>query len=248
MAFVSTLGWLAAVLVIALIAIAFGARVLRMIGVIVPSALERALIAAGISFAAVQVVAFALLAEGSLRSVMGILLGAMAVVAGRDWKIVSELLAGARNFYSEARKSRLGFLTTWTIAAVLMLDSLMAMAPLTGSDALHYHFTVPALWLHGGFRPLYDIITSFGTGQSHMLIAVGMALGSDHISLGLIFLGGLFSAAALYSLARNWMPLERGLIATLVFLLSPIAFWQMTVAGAADIWIMYYATVAVLAA
>jgi 4-amino-4-deoxy-L-arabinose transferase-like glycosyltransferase len=81
-----------------------------------------------------------------------------------------------------------------------------------------------------------------------MLILLGLALGSDHISLGLIFLGGVLSAAALYQLARSWMSLEGSLAVTLVFLLTPMVFWQMTVAGAPDIWILFYCTVAVFAA
>jgi hypothetical protein len=44
------------------------------------------------------------------------------------------------------------------------------------------------------------------------------------------------------------MSLERSLVVTLVFLLSPIVFWQITVAGAPDVWIMFFTTVAVLAA
>ena len=96
--------------------------------------------------------------------------------------------------------------------------------------------------------PIYGIISSFGVGQAHMLIALGLGLGSDHFSMGLIFLGGVFSAAALYVLARNWMSLDRSFIVTLIFLLSPIAFWQMTVAGAPDLWITFYATLTILAA
>jgi 4-amino-4-deoxy-L-arabinose transferase-like glycosyltransferase len=249
MATLNTAGWLAATLLLAVIAIAFGARVLRLFGISVPGTLERALLSVGVSFAALQLAVFALLAEGWLRrGTLGMLFGAMALAAGRDWKIFGELAAAARELFAEVRKSRLCFALAMGIAAVLLLDGVMAMAPLTGSDALHYHFTVPALLLRNGFDPLYGIITSFGIGQAHMLIAMGLALGSDHIALGLIFLGGAFSAASLYVLARKWISIERSLIVTLIFLLSPIAFWQMTVAGAPDIWMTFYTTAAVLAA
>lgn len=249
MALLSTLGWLSAVVLLGLIAIAFGARVLSWMGVTVPGALERALLSAGVSFAFVQLAVFALLAEGWLRrATLGVLFGTMTVSAGGKWKIIPELFGASRKVFTEARRSRLCSVLVLAIVGILALDGLMVMAPLTGSDALHYHFTVPSLWLHNGFEPLYGIITSFGVGQAHMLIALGLALGSDHVALGLIFLGGAFAAAALYVLARNWMSLERSLIVTLVFLLSPIAFWQMTVAGAPDIWMTFYTTLAVLAA
>jgi hypothetical protein len=87
------------------------------------------------------------------------------------------------------KSSRLATVLAILITVFLITDAFMAMAPLTGSDAMNYHFTAPSLWLQRGFHPLYDIGLSFAVGQSHMLILVGLALGSDHISLGLIFLG-----------------------------------------------------------
>jgi hypothetical protein len=249
MAILTTLGWLAAVLLLGLIAIAFGARLLKWLGVNVPSTLERALLSAGVSFAILQLAVFGLLAEGWLRrGTLGIMFIVMTISAGTEWKIIPELCRAARGFLMEVGKSWFRLSLVLAIAGVLMIEALMAMAPLTGSDALHYHFTIPALWLRNGFAPIYGIISSFGVGQAHMLIALGLGLGSDHISMGLIFLGGIFSAAALYVLARNWMSLERTLVVTLVFLLSPIAFWQMTVAGSPDLWMTFYVTLAILTA
>jgi hypothetical protein len=249
MALLTTLGWLTAVLLFALISVAFGARLLKWIGANISCVLERALFSAGVSFAILQLAVFFLLAEGWLRrGTLGILFVVMTVSAGAEWKIIPELCRTARQFLIHAKQSRFRLSLVLAITGVLMIEALMAMAPLTGSDALHYHFTIPALWLRSGFAPVYGIISSFGVGQAHMLIALGLGLGSDHFSMGLIFLGGIFSAAALYVLARNWMSLERALIVTLVFLLSPIAFWQMTVAGSPDLWITFYATLAILAA
>jgi hypothetical protein len=249
MALLTTLGWLTAVLLLALISIAFGARLLKWIGASISSTLERALFSAGISFAILQLAVFALLAEGWLRrSTLGILFVVMTISAGTEWKIVPELYRAGREFLAGAKKSWFQLSLVLAIASVLMTEALMAMAPVTGSDALHYHFTIPALWLRDGFAPIYGIINSFGVGQAHMLIALGLGFGSDHFSMGLIFLGGIFSAAALFVLARNWMSVERSLAVTLVFLLSPIAFWQMTVAGSPDLWIAFYATLAILAA
>jgi len=249
MAILTTLGWLTAVFLLALISIAFGASLLKWIGANVANTLERALFSASLSFAILQLAVFALLAEGWLRrGTLGILFVVMTVSAGTEWKIIQELYRAAREFFVEARKSWLRLSLVLTIMGVLMIEALMAMAPLTGSDALHYHFTIPAMWLHNGLAPIYGIISSFGVGQAHMLIALGLGLGSDHFSMGMIFLGGIFSAATLYVLARNWMSLERALVVTLVFLLSPIAFWQMTVAGSPDLWITFYATLTILAA
>jgi Protein of unknown function (DUF1420) len=249
MTILNTFGWLAATLLLGLIAIAFGARVLKWIGVKILGTLERALLSAGISFALLQLAIFALLAEGWLRrGSLGILFGVMTLSAGAEWKIAPELFVTLRKFLADSRKSRFRAALVLAISIVLALEALMAMAPLTGSDALHYHFTTPSLWLQHGLAPLYGIVSSFGVGQAHMLIALGLALGSDHFSMGMIFLGGVFAVAALYVLARNWMSVERSLVVTLVFLLTPISFWQMSVAGSPDIWMMFYTTAAVLAA
>lgn len=249
MALLISIGWLAAVFLLCLPAIAFGARLMDWWGLRAENFLEQTLFAAGLSFAILQVIVHGLIAAGWLRrAVLLVLLAVMAVVAGRGWLLIGRLAITGRAFLARARESRIAFVSTLAIAFLLILDALMAMAPLTGSDALHYHFTVPLLWLHNGFAPLFDITLSFAVGQSHMLILMGLGLGSDHIALGLILIGGVLSAASLYVLARKWMPLGWSLVATLTFLLTPIVFWQMTVAGAPDIWMVFYTTVAVLAA
>jgi hypothetical protein len=249
MTFLSALGSLAIVALLALVAIAFGTRVLRLLGAEASCPLEKSLHSAGISFAAIQVVVHGLIAMGWLnRTSLLVLLALMAIAAGKGWRIFGDFASAMFSFHTQLKNSRLATALTILIAVFLLSDAFMAMAPLTGSDALHYHFTAPSLWLQHGFHPLYDITLSFAVGQSHMLILLGLALGSDHIALGLIFLGGALSAAALYRLAREWMSLEASLAVTLAFLLTPMVFWQMTVAGAPDIWILFYCTVAILAA
>ena len=153
MALLTTLGWLTAVLLLALISIAFGARLLKWIGASISGTLERTLFSAGISFAILQLAVFFLLAEGWLRrGTLGILFIVMTVAAGTEWKIISELCRAAQEFLIDVKKSWFRLSLVLAIASVLVIEALMAMAPLTGSDALHYHFTIPALWLRNGFR------------------------------------------------------------------------------------------------
>jgi hypothetical protein len=249
MAFLSALGWLAIVALLGIVAVVFGARVLDLLGLNTSCVLERVLYSAGISFAAIQVAVHGLIAAGWLsRGTLLVLFALMALIAGKSWKVLGEFAAAGVSFCTQVKQSRVATVLAMLIVALLISDAFMAMAPLSGSDASHYHFTAPALWLQHGFHPLYDITLSFAVGQSHMLILLGLALGSDHISLGLIFLGGVLSAATLYRLAREWMSLEGSLTVTLAFLLTPMIFWQMTVAGAPDIWMVFYCTLAILAA
>lgn len=133
------------------------------------------------------------------------------------------------------------------LAVVLFLQGLAAMAPLTGSDALHYHFTIPAQILREGFRANWSEPHSFVIGQSHQLILAGLALGSERIALGLIFVGGAAAALSIVVLAREWTTGALPWVAAITFVLTPVVFWQMTTAGAPDIWMAFFAPISVLA-
>ena len=43
----------------------------------------------------------------------------------------------------------------------MLLQGLAAMAPLTGSDALHYHFPAARLYIAEGFHPNFFFVHSF---------------------------------------------------------------------------------------
>lgn len=123
----------------------------------------------------------------------------------------------------------------------------VAVAPLTGSDALHYHFTSQSLVLRDGFVPHFWLVNSFFAGQGHLLILTGLALHSERLSLALIFAGGVLASAACACLARHWLSREWAWLAALAFLLTPVVFWQASTAGAPDIWMAFFATTGVLA-
>jgi hypothetical protein len=249
MGLLTNLGCLAAVLLLLLIAVAFGARVLQAFGLRASNPFEHALFAAGISFGVLQILVLVLASIGALqrRNIL-ILLFALAIVAWRRWMLFSELAQSAITFVGQIGKSWKASACLLAILILLLLDALIAMAPLTGSDAMHYHFAVPSFWLQHGFKPIYGTTLSFAVGQAHMLILLGLTLGSDHIAMGLIFLGGVLAAATLYVLAREWMSTEWALVALLSFILAPIVFWQMSVSGSPDIWMTFYTTLAILAA
>ncbi|HKB97156.1 MAG TPA: DUF1420 family protein [Terriglobales bacterium] len=133
------------------------------------------------------------------------------------------------------------------VGILLLLQGLAATAPLTGSDALHYHFTAPQLILRAGFHPNFFLSHSFFGGQSHLLILAGLALGSSRIATGLVFLGGVLTALASVCLARQWMDRSWSWIVALIFLVTPVVFWQMSLSGAPDLWMAFFATMGVIA-
>ena len=132
------------------------------------------------------------------------------------------------------------------LALVLLFEGLAAVAPLTGSDALHYHFGTPLLVLRYGFHPDFFLSHSFLRGQGHLLILAGLAAGTDKLAMALLFLGGALAAAATACVARKWASRPWAWLAALTFLLSPVVFWQITAAGAPDIWMAFFTAMPVL--
>lgn len=132
------------------------------------------------------------------------------------------------------------------IVIVVSAEFLVSQAPLTGSDALHYHFTVQKLILQEGFHPILSNSHSFVCGQHHLLILFGLALGSDHLALGFIFFGGILTAAALVCLISQWASYRIAAAFSLLFLLTPVVFWQISASGAPDIFMAFLACTAVL--
>jgi Protein of unknown function (DUF1420) len=121
------------------------------------------------------------------------------------------------------------------IGIAVSVEFLVAMAPLTGSDAMHYHFTVQKAILEHGFHPMFSNIHSFLCGQHHLLILLGLALGSERLAMGFIFLGGVLTAASMAFLISRWASNRIVALFSLLFLLTPVVFWQISTSGSPDI-------------
>ena len=231
------------------ISVAWGGRMLERLGLQAESDLESVLFAAGFAVVSLEIVLFGLAAAGWLRFGSAIaVLALMGATAGRGWLGTWTLV---RSLVTKAGRA----LEPWVdrgmavaVAAFLAIEALLAMAPLSGSDAMHYHFTVPLLEEGHRLLPIFWLTHSFFTGQGHLLISLGLALGGDRISLGLIYLGGLLAAGAVFALAQQLMPTRWALLATLTFVATPIVFWQMGTSGAPDMWMVFLVPLTALAA
>lgn len=249
MALTGTLASLGVVACLLAVAVAFGVRCLRWLKLVPIGLLEEALYAAAFSFLLLEGIVFFLGWMGWLhRATLLVLFAAMALSAGSGWRRVGELSTRAGAFVSELSATPRYALLGTLIVCFLLLDALMAMAPLTGSDALHYHFSALMVDLGKRFEPNFSLVHSFFIGQTHMLILTGLTLGSARIAQGLIYLGGVLAAGSLFLLSRELVSLGWALAVVLSFVLTPLAYWQMTTAGAPDIWMAFYATMAIFAA
>jgi len=134
----------------------------------------------------------------------------------------------------------------WIIGTALLLQLLASLAPLTGSDALHYHFATEQLILEQGFHPIFFLTHSFLCGQGHLLILLGLGLGREALAMSFLFLGGALAALSVACLAARWVPRLYAMGFALLFLLTPLVFWQISSSGSPDIWMAAFAGAAVL--
>jgi hypothetical protein len=232
-----------------LLSVAWGSRMLGRLGFQTESHLEDALFSAGFFFASLEIALFVLEVVGWLRfATAATLLTLMALSAGRGWR---DLRTHARSLSANTRESLRSVFSRFIgslVAICLFLEVLLAMAPLTGSDALHYHFTTPLLEQGKSLTPIFWLMQSFYTGQAHLLISLGLSLGSDRISLGLMFLGGLLTVAALFAISRQLMSTQWAWITSLIFIATPLVYWQTSTSGSPDMWMAFYCAISTLAA
>jgi len=235
---------LAGVGVFALMAAGVGNRALRWAGLRAPKPAEQLLFAAGLGVVVFELDCLLLAVCDGLPRGIWVLLAAGGLIAWQEFPELKKLFAETRE--GSKRRTREARLLRWAFVAVLVVEGLAAMAPLTGSDALHYHFAAPQWLLLSGFHPNFFSTNSFLTGQGHLLILAGLALGSEKFALGLLYLGGVLAALAGACLARRWMPETGAWLMALAFVLTPVVFWQMSTAGTPDLWIAFFAVLAVL--
>ncbi|MBZ5642546.1 MAG: hypothetical protein LAO19_07295 [Acidobacteriia bacterium] len=214
----------------------------------VEQALDEILFSSGIGFAVLQLlVGIVSFAAGLTLRLAIALLAIMGVAGSRGWLSLPRLGQRLRtDLFAIFRTAS----AKWIGVCIIFfagMEALLATAPLTGSDAMHYHFTAPLLELGKPEHPIFWLTNSFFLGLGHELIGLGLALGGDKLALLAIFLGGCLTAAALLQIARKLMPAEWALAAVLAFLMAPMVFWQIGTAGSPDIWIGFYVLLATLA-
>lgn len=222
----------------------FGNILLRFLGLEMDRDAEHLLCAVAVGLATSEILLFLVQITQWVRSGCFVVLGVLCGLVILEWKEVRKRL---RRVLGEiAPESSLGRLLLAIIVCVICLEFLFVLVPLTGSDALVYHFAVQKQILGQGFHAIFSNSHSFLCGQHHLLILLGLALGSEQLAMGFIFLGGVLTAAALVCLLVRR---ASALVATgfvLLFLLTPLVFWQVTTSGSPDIFMAFFATIAAI--
>jgi hypothetical protein len=244
MALVASLAVLLAVVLFAVMATALGHRLLRLCPTGFASDVEHLLCSAAFGVIGIEMLLFLAQPWSRIRLGVGIVLGIALILGVSEFgPVLNKVSRVLREAGGPSRLEK--FLIAFT-GLILLVEGLAAMGPVTGSDALHYHFTASRLVLQSGFHPDFFLSHSFFTGQSHLLILAGLALGSSQFAMGLLYLGGVLAAGATFTLARRWTEPQWAWSAALVFLLTPVVFWQISSAGAPDLWMAFFTTAGVL--
>jgi hypothetical protein len=235
---------LVSVCVFSIATTSLGNFILRFMHLEMDADAEHLLVCNGIGVISVEMLLFGVEVTQQIRKGCFVVLGLLFIFLLAEFKSIvkrySRILKGA---FSGSRVARFLLLA---IGIVLWVEFLTSLAPLTGSDAMHYHFTTQKLILGYGFHPDFSIALSFLCGQHHLLILLGLALGSEQLAMGFIFLGGVLTAFSLTVLASRWSSRPITLAITLLFLLTPTVFWQISSSGAPDIWMAFFAIDAVI--
>jgi hypothetical protein len=238
---------LGASVVVVLVAIGSGRLVLRVFRTGPLTAPEELLGAFGVGIGALMMGSYMLGMVGLLSKAGAVgLLSAMAVLA---WHGLRDIRVGGPKALAPTLplSEPLGGVIVATILGVLTLSALVTLAPLTGSDAMHYHFTVPRIWVElGRSQPVWWTVNSFFTGGGHYLTAFAMALHSDALARVIIYVGGVATAVGVYLLGARLAGRTAALTATLLFLVTPMTFWQMSVSGSPDTWATLFAALSLL--
>jgi hypothetical protein len=222
-----------------------GSSALRLLRLEIPSALESLLysLVLGTIFLELAVSVGQLLPSVRVGVIAAACITAVIGITGQ-FRVLRDLSAVCDRFRALPRVER--FLGV-ALLGILALQGLASFAPVTGSDALHYHFTIQAQYLHQGFHADWSLLHGFFCALGHQLILAGLAFGSDKLANGLIFLGGVAAALSTFRLARQWTSGAWPFAAALVFALTPVVFWQISAAGAPDIWMCSLLPLGVLA-
>ena len=244
MALITSLATILGVLIFTYLTAGLGHRILRLLGLQFRAASESLLCSVALGVITIEIGLFLAEVLGAVRTGVLACIATAAIVGAKDFAVIFRMFRSiTRYIWNGPRSEKLLAAIT---GLVLTCEGLAAMAPLTGSDAMHYHFTAPILVLQNGFQPNYFLSHSFFCGQSHLLILGPLAFGSEKLAMGLLFLGGALAACALICLGREWMPRPLAWLAGLSFLLTPVVFWQMSTAGAPDLWMSFYAVLGVI--
>ncbi len=116
-----------------------------------------------------------------------------------------------------------------TVVIFLIINTFIALAPITSMDALNYHFSLPKEYLSAG-----KIVSTEGYLYSHlpqlseMINALMMGLGSDIAGAVLNSFFAIFCTCLIFSVVRKFFDKKLACISASLFCCSSLLTWVAT--------------------
>lgn len=147
---------------LSLLLVGAGKQILRLLGVGVPSRFDELLYSLALGVLALEIAVSIAELLPNIRIGVVLAVGAVSFLGtfalGEVLRAIKSVCSCFRSLPSEER------LLGSVLLGVLALEGLAALAPLTGSDAMRYHFTVEALYLRDGFHANWSLLHGFFCG------------------------------------------------------------------------------------
>jgi len=112
------------------------------------------------------------------------------------------------------------------ILLAVIMNILATAAPATFFDALVYHLALPKLYLlHGRIMPTPMNLYSGSPFGIEMLYGLALAVGDENLACLLYCSFGILTALAIWALLRRYASSAAGVLAALLFYLSPVTLY-----------------------
>ena len=223
-------------IVLVLISAAFGRKVSALLRVKTDTALESFVFGVGLGFG---VLAYAVLAVGLAGALYSwallAVIGAMVLVSLREIGGISREALRAVRRQAGVRLTASGALIGLSLISLGVLALIQSLAPPSGLDwdGLAYHLAVPKMYLarHLIFYVPFISHSNFPF-LTEMLYTIGLSFGSVGIAKLFHFWMYIASALAIYALCRRRLSPLTGTVGALLFMSTPVVFWEAGLAYA----------------
>jgi len=212
---------------VALVAVALGQRILKLIGIKFDSYLLKFIFSFPLGLAVLAYVAFFLGIVGLLyKSIFISILLLLLILLIKDIiKIISILFHSLRNLKKIIKKAKFNFFTILLLFLLLfaVLNFIISFSPAWNADALAYHLAVPKIYIEN--HKIIDIPHIFYSNFPSlidMISMIGLLLHNSILSHLFAYALGITLILAIYSFCKKFFNTKIAILASLIFYSFPM--------------------------
>lgn len=218
-----------------LLCFGIGRQLLRLLGVQLRSFGEEVIfsIPLGLGILSTLVFLFGMLGwlySWALYAVLGCIALLVVKEIGRFLKSLYDLFKRL----PQTRFTKLQILLLALLCIHIILNSFEALAPVTASDTVTYHYAIPKLYIKS--HEIYYMPGMYANQPMafQMLYMLGMLLYADTLSSLFTYLAGILVVLGIYVVAKEYLSSSIGLLAAVLFYTTPLVTY-VTGAGSPEL-------------